>query len=225
MSSTRLKVAAGVAGPIAFLLGSTIIGATRADYDPTRHFVSLLSLTAAGWPMTLTFLVSGVLLLIDADGLAAAMLPGRGRRAVPAGIGLAGLGLVLAGIFATDPIQGYPPGTPLEMPSTASPQAALHLIGALLLFGGMAAAATFGARRSWLDGDRRWAWYSLITAILVLVANAVTSTPPGSISPLAGVAGLLQRISITAGLVWVLLTSLRMLRWAVPGSTRAAPRR
>ena len=213
---TRGLLAAGVAGPILFALAFSWLGAIRPDYDPMRHFVSLLSLTAAGLPMTITFLVSGALIAVAGVGLRGAMPAGRGRVAIPLATSLAGLGFVLAGIFPTDPVQGYPPGTPLEMPSTASPSAALHLTGAFLFFGGMTVAAAFAARRFGIAGERGWAAYSAVSAILILVANAVTSTPPGTISPLAPVAGILQRISIIAGLAWLALLCLRLGRSAVP---------
>jgi hypothetical protein len=183
-----------------------------------RQFVSLLSLTPEGWLQTVNFLVSGALIVAGGVGLWMAIPSGIGRRAIPIGVVFGGLGFVIAGIFPTDPIQGYPPGTPLEMPATASATAAVHLTGAFLFFGGIAAAALIGARRFARDGEPVWAAVSLASGLLTLVANLVTSTPPGTISPLASVAGLLQRISITAGLAWIALVSGRLLRQTVPAS-------
>ena len=209
MVLTRSLLATGVAGAVLFVVAFIALGAIRSGYDPMRHFVSLLSLTPEGWPMTITFLLCGLSIVLGGAGLWRTMPRGRGARAIPFGTGLAGLGLVLAGIFPTDPVQGYPPGTPLEMPATASPQAAIHVAGAFLLFFGAAAAAIGGARRALVDGDRPWLWFSTSCAVLVLAANTVTSTPPGTISPVAAVAGLLQRISIVAALGWIAAACFR----------------
>jgi hypothetical protein len=224
MISRGLLVGAA-AGSILFAVGSAWLGATRPDYDPMRHFVSLLSLTPAGPPMIVIFLVTGALIAGGGVGLVAAIPAGRGRIAVPLGTTLAGLGFVLAGLFPTDPVQGYPPGTPLEMPSSASATAAVHLTGALLFFGGATAAAAFAARRFRAAGQTGWAAYSAASAVVILVANAVTSTPPGAISPLASVAGLLQRVSILAALLWfvaVCVAAARTLRREKPEPGLAA---
>jgi hypothetical protein len=225
MVSTRGLLAAGVAGSVLFVLAFTFLGAIRPDYDPMRQFVSLLSLTAAGPPMTITFLVCGALIALGGVGLRAALPAGSGRVAIPLGTALAGIGFVLAGIFPTDPVQGYPPGTPLEMPSTASVSAALHVTGAFLFFGGMTVAAGFAARRFRALAEPGWAAYSAVSAILVFVANAVTSTPPGTISPLAPVAGLLQRVAIIAGLAWLALVCLRLSRHPVTRALDVDPGR
>jgi hypothetical protein len=216
VGSTRILLAAGVLGPVVFVVGFTLLGALRAAYDPMRQFVSLLSLTPEGWLQTVNFLVSGALIVAGGVGLWMAIPSGIGRRAIPVGVALGGLGFVIAGIFPTDPIQGYPPGTPLEMPATASITAAVHLTGAFLFFGGITVGALIGARRFARDGEPAWAAASLACGLLTLVVNLVTSTPPGTISPVASVAGLLQRISITAGLAWIALLSGRLLRQTAP---------
>jgi hypothetical protein len=212
--ASRGWLVAGVVGPAIFVAGFTGLGAVRLGYDPMRHHVSLLSLTADGWPQTINFLASGLLVLLAAFGLAAALADGPGRRAIPIAVALTGLGLIVAGIFPTDPVQGYPPGTPLEMPSTASTSAVIHVTAALVLFAALTVAALAGARRLQVRGRAGPAALSLLVAIVVLVANAATSTPPGTISPVAPIAGLLQRISLIAGLGWIAWFSLRTLRSA-----------
>ena len=103
-----------------FVVGFVSIGALRADYDPMRQFVSLLSLTADGWQQVVNFLVTGVLVVGGALGLRRVMTNGPGSTWVPILIGLAGIGIIVAGASATDPAQGYPPGTPPGLPSTYS---------------------------------------------------------------------------------------------------------
>lgn len=220
---TRILLACGVAGPIVFVAGFLVLGATRRDYDPMRQFVSLLSLTADGWPMTLVFLVSGVLVIGAAIGLRRALEPGPGGRWIRIGVGLAGIGLVGAGLFPTDAIQGYPPGAPTVMPSTASPSAAIHLLAALLIFLFLPVAAVLAGRRFRREGQSAAAAYSVASGIVMVVANAVTSAAPGTAGLFPGLAGLLQRVSLIAGFAWLAWFALEVAgTWIRDGSRERA---
>lgn len=85
-------------------------------------------------------------------------------------VGLFGLGLVIAGVFATDPGQGYPPGVPLSG-SEQTWHGWVHGINALLFFLVALPGACFVlARRFAADPQhRRWATYSWVTGALILV--------------------------------------------------------
>jgi hypothetical membrane protein len=200
---TRLLLACGVAGPILLVAGFLLLGAVRRDYDPMRQFVSLLALTAEGWTMTALFIASGVLVIAATIGLRRALPSGPGSRWIPITVGLAGLGLILAGIFPTDPVQGYPPGAPTVMPATASPTAAVHLVAALLIFLFLPVAAFVASRRLRADGRTLAAAASLAGGIVMITANAVTSAAPGTAGLVPDIAGLLQRISLIAGFAWL----------------------
>jgi hypothetical protein len=214
---TRVLLAGGVAGPILFIGSFMLLGATRRDYDPMRQFVSLLSLSPDGWPMTLTFVASGILVIAAAIGMRRVLQFGPGCRWIPLLVGLTGVGLVAAGFFPTDPLQGYPPGAPLVMPASASTHAVLHLLGALLIFVLLPAAGLIAARRFAVDQRPAWAAYSAASAIVMLVANALTSASPGSAGMVPDVAGLLQRVSLVAGFVWLAAFSGSLLQtWQEP---------
>ena len=138
---------AGAAAPIVFTTVYLVDGATRTGYDPLRHQVSLLELGDRGWLMTVNFLVTGVLLFFFAAGVRAWLRDGPGALATPVAIGAAGMGLLLAGIFPTQPLFGYPPGTPEGMATDVTPASVAHLLGAfLLIFGLIAAALSFAVR-------------------------------------------------------------------------------
>ena len=210
--ATSRLLACGIAGPIVFVAGFLAIGATRRDYDPMRHFVSLLSLTSDGWSMAVVFVASGILVVAAAIGLRRVLEPGSGDRWIPLGVGLAGAGLVLAGLFPTDAVQGYPPGAPTVMPSSASPTGAVHLLAALLIFLFLPIAALVAARRLRAEGRTTAGVGSAACGIVMLVANAVTSAQPGTAGLVPGVAGLLQRASLIAGFVWLAWFSFDRLR-------------
>ena len=131
---------AGVIAPILFTGVYLVAGATRAGYDPLRHQVSLLSLGDGGWVMIATFLGSGALVIAFAIALRIRLHDGRGAIAGPVAIGLAGAGLELAGLFSTQPLFGYPPGTPEGMATDVSPASLAHVLGAVLLVFGLIAA-------------------------------------------------------------------------------------
>ena len=83
-------------------------------------------------------------------------------------VGLYGLGLIAAGIFVADPINGFPPGLPES--STISWHALLHFVSAAIAFLGLIAACFVFARRFAALRQRGWATYSLVTGILFLGA-------------------------------------------------------
>jgi hypothetical protein len=210
--STRMLLTGGVVGPVLFVVVFTVLGATRPGYDPMRMFVSLLMLSDGGWVQVASFLISGLLIVGAAIGLRRVLTPGPGCRLAPIGVGLAGVGLIVAGIFPTDPVQGYPPGTPLGLPLTASWHAVLHVLGALLFFGGLPFASIVLTQRFSSHGAIGWAVYSATSGIGMFLFNLVTSASPGTVGMFPDVAGLLQRIAIVLGLAWLALLSLQFSR-------------
>src|SRR6185295_12186986 len=111
MNTKTLLRCGVIAGPL-FTLAWIIEGATRAGYDPLRHPISSLAIGEAGWTQTANFIVTGLLLLAFAVGLRRALQPRGGSWWGPVLVGAVGLGLLGAGLFVTDPLSGYPPGTP-----------------------------------------------------------------------------------------------------------------
>jgi hypothetical protein len=109
--TTKTLLACGaIAGPL-FVLASILEGATRAHYQPLRHPVSSLELGDFGWTQRANFLVAGGLTLAFAIGLRRALRPLGGSTWGPLLVGAHAIGLLGAGIFVTDPVSGYPPGT------------------------------------------------------------------------------------------------------------------
>ncbi|MFF4734129.1 DUF998 domain-containing protein [Streptomyces mirabilis] len=107
MGNQALLACGIAAGPV-FTLAYLLEGASRVDYKPFRHPVSSLSLGRAGWVQTVNFLFVGLLSLILAVGL---WHVGPSRWG-PLLMGTWAVGLLGAGVFQTDPVSGYPPGTP-----------------------------------------------------------------------------------------------------------------
>jgi hypothetical membrane protein len=203
---TRWLLTGGVIGPILFVVVFLAEGWTRAGYDPMRVFVSLLSLSDQGWQQVANFVVSGLLVVGGAVGLRRVLVDGPGCKWVPRLIGLAGVGLILAGIFVTDPAQGYPPGAPLGMPASQSWHGVVHQLASTFVFIGLPIAMVVMARRFRGEGSR-WALYCWLSAagVLVFLFTGLAFTP---------VAGLLQRVAILLALGWVAQVMWRFRREA-----------
>ena len=204
---TRWLLACGALGGFGFIAVFLIAGAIRPHYDPRYQPVSALSLSGGGWVQIANFVVTGLLMLACALGLRRALASGRGATWGPILIGVFGLGLVGAGVFVTDPGFGYPPGAPSGVPATASLHGTLHNLVSLVVFVSVSIAC-FVLRFSAQPRSRIWAVYSFITGLAVpafLVASSVAwfSGGPG---------GLFQRLSISAGWVWVGLLAIRTIR-------------
>ena len=155
------------------------------------------------------------MLLSGAGGLARGAGPAARGRAVPALIGAAGAGLVAAAVFATDPVSGYPPGTPDALPELSRAGAA-HNLAAIPVFFGLPAAALACGWRSWRRGQRGFGVYSAGTGISMLATMALASAGFGQSPRLVNLGGLFQRASIITGFAWLSARFARALRAARP---------
>jgi len=211
---TRRLLRCGVAAGPVFVAVFLLEGAVRDGYRPLRHPVSSLALGPRGWVQAGNFAVAG------AAGLARAGDRAASRRAAPALIGAAGAGLIGSAVFTTDPVSGYPPGTPdaLTQPSRTG---TAHNLAAVPVFIGLPAAALACAWRSWRAGQRRFGLYSAGTAVTMLAAMTLAGAGFGQSPRLVSLGGLFQRASIITGLAWLTALSARALRRT---PTTASPR-
>jgi Protein of unknown function (DUF998) len=203
---------AGLVAPILFTGVYLIEGATRRDYDPIRLQVSLLSLGDRGGIQVASFLVNGVLLVAFATALRSRLRDGRGALAAPMALGLSGLGMIVAGLFTTQPMFGYPPGAPASLADDVTPTSVLHLLGAFLLFFGLAGATIAFARRYWQDGRGAWAAACVAAGLVVLVSFGASGGGPSGQLLFQEISGLLQRVSLVTGLGWVAAIAVMEIR-------------
>jgi hypothetical protein len=204
-----LLVCGVLAGPV-FTLGWLVGGAVRADYDPLRHFVSSLSIGPQGWTQIAVFVVTGALLVAFAVGLRLLADPASGRVFGPLAFGLIGLALIGAGVFVTDPLLGYPPGSPL-IPTIRTTSGLLHDLCGVPFFLGLPLTCFQFGRRFAKQGERGWAGYSALSGVAMLAAF-IAARAGVRASEDFGYAGLLQRVTLVAGFAWTTLIAARMLR-------------
>ena len=208
---TRRLLRCGMwAGPV-FTAAFLAEGASRDGYRPLRHPVSSLALGPRGWTQTANFAVTGVLCLAGAAGLRLAGDLPAGSRTGSAMVAAVGAGLLGSAAFRTDPVGGYPPGTP-DMPAKPSRTGTAHTLAALPVFFGLSAAAACYGRRSWRVGQSRgFAIYCAATAVTVPVTAVLAGAGYSQESRLGGYGGLLQRAGIITGFAWLTAASARAL--------------
>lgn len=197
MTMKRALLWCGVVGPVLFTLAYVVEGATRAGYDPIRDPVSSLALGDLGWTQTVNFLVAGMLFAAFAAGL---WLSGQGK-ALPVLVGVAGVGLLGAGVFVTDPVSPYPPGTPI--PQTPTTLGLLHDLFSLGVFFGLPVAMLVAALRFGRARRAGWAVYSILTAVAFFALFVAASAGFSGDPTLAPIGGLLQRLCVTVGFAWI----------------------
>ena len=207
---TRGLLGCGLAAGPVFVTTFLVEGAIRERYRPLRHPVSSLALGSRGRIQTVNFAVTGTLVLAGAAGLERAGDRALSTRAGRALIAAAGAGLIGAAVFATDPVSGYPPGTPdaLTQPSRTGE---LHNLTAVPVFLGLPAAAFACGWRSFRSGHRRFGWYCAATATTMLATTVLAGAGFGQESRLVNLAGLFQRASIVTGFGWLTALSAQAL--------------
>jgi hypothetical membrane protein len=205
-----------VAGPL-FVGVFLLTGALRPAYDPLRHPVSLLALGPGGWVQSVNFCVSGLLYLAFAAGLWRTHGPWAATRAGIVLVAATAAGLVGAGIFPTDPVSGYPPGTPDRMTGRSGPAALLHDLSSAPVFLGLPVAMLLWARAFRRRGRPGWAVGSAGCAAAVLLAFVLAGAGFAQAPALVHLGGLFQRVSISVGMGWLTALGAGALRAARAG--------
>lgn len=206
---TRSLLGYGVlAGPF-YILVVLAQALLRSGFDLAHDDVSLLSNGAYGWVQRVNFGLTGLMVIACAIGMQRALSGGRAAAWAPRLLGLYGVGLIGAGIFSADPMNGFPPGTPDGRPAHVSVAGTLHLVAAGIGFLGLIL-ATFLLARYFASNDmRRWAAGSALTGILFLLGFAGLASGSSSAGIVLGFwAALLIAWS------WLAATSIHLYRRA-----------
>jgi hypothetical protein len=150
----------------------------RPGFDLAHDDASLLSNGSLGWIQVANFVLTGLMVVLCAAGMRRAM--GSGAIWAPVLLGVFGLGMIAAGIFVADPMNGFPAGAPAGRPETISVHGLLHIASAGIGFLGLIAACFVMARRFARQHNRTWKWFSLATGVIFLAAFAGVASGSGS---------------------------------------------
>jgi hypothetical membrane protein len=180
----------GVIGPVVFVADWVILGLVRAGYSPVDSAISRLAeLGASTRPaMTIGFVVYGVGLL----GYGAAL-----RRSVPgpAWLFAVGTGVAVLGVGA------FPLGTPTSD--------AVHGLCASVGYVCLAVVPLAVSLPVKAQGHTRALWLSVVAGVVTggfLIATVMVGPAHG----------LTQRIGLTVGDTWVLISAVILLRQSLP---------
>ncbi|MGS0688588.1 DUF998 domain-containing protein [Nakamurella sp. GG22] len=195
-----------IAGPF-YVVVSLAQAAVRDGFDLTRHECSLLANGSAGWVQVVNLIVTGLMVLAAAAGYRRALGAGVGRRSAPILLGVFGAGLVGAGVFRADPMNGFPVGIPDGPPLEPTIAGTLHLAFAGVGFLALIAAALLLAVRFSRQGRRTRAVSSAIAGLALLAGFAALAS--GSTSAVINLAFTAAVLFVWA---WLSSTSLLLYR-------------
>ena len=183
--TTRRLAIGGVVGPAAFVTAWAVLGARMPGYDPTTDAISRLAADGASSQVRMTagFVAFGVGVPLFAVALRDA-LPGRAWMTAAA-TGIATLGVAA---FPLDGWAGDPP----------------HAMAASIGYVTLAATPLLAAGPLADLGHRRAAFASRVIGVAALVCLAGTTVAERS--------GLLQRMGLTLGDIWLVVAAVGILR-------------
>jgi hypothetical protein len=156
-----------------------------------------------GWIQVATFLLTGALTLGYAVAARRVLCGGPAGTWGPILLAVQGAGLLVAGAFRLDPMDGFPPGTPAGPPTSMSWPAMVHNAAGSLTFLSMIALCFVLARRFGAIGHRRWAVYGRICGLAFAA---------GLVWALAGGRGgsLTLFLGVVAAWTWIALSAVRL---------------
>jgi hypothetical protein len=195
------------AGPL-FVIAALVIGSFRERYNQLRLPISLLAVGNYGWIQIVNFVVCGLSMIALALGMRT-ILTGRGSTWAPLLIAIVGLGLVGAGLSPTDPGQGFPPGGQAEPGPTLHGH--LHDVFSIAVFVGLPATMFVLARHFDERGELGWARCASICGVALAAGFIVILVAFNSEVWIANVAGLIQRLWVAIGFVFLSVMALHLL--------------
>jgi hypothetical protein len=198
---TRTLLACGAVAGLLLPALALIQAVTREGFDLRRHYLSQLSTGDLGWIQMANFVVTGLLYIAFAVGVWRVLHPGRAGTWGPLLIGAYGICLLIAGVFVTDPANGFPRGTPDGVPSQISWHSVVHGIAAVVSFLFLIAACFVFARRFAALRQRGWMAYSIASGLVCFVLPWAPSAWPGVTLFAGGVVGWAWVVAIAVRLM------------------------
>jgi len=198
--TTKLYLLLGVGAAVVFVAVVLIEGALRSGYNPVYHTGSELELGERGWIQRANFFVVGLGMFAFAAGINQALDTLIGAVL----LAIFGFGLFISGVFAPDPVRGYPPGAPIEPRAEPSWRARIHYVSGPVAFLAVLGACLAVA----LQLDAFWQWYTLATAVAGLGMTVWTAL---AFQRDAANTGLVQRGLLFVYFTWIVLVGAHLL--------------
>jgi hypothetical protein len=204
---TRSLLGYGViAGPFYLAVG-LIQAFVRDGFDLARHSLSVLANGPGGWVQTVNFLITGLMVIAAAVGIA--RVPAVKARAACWFLGTFGASMIVAAAFRADPVDGFPPGTPEGIPASISTTGLLHFVAGAVGFIALGVSCLLAARAMSRLNERSLARLSLASGVVVLLGFFGGALLGSHASPVLGI-----WIAVVVGWAWLAIMSLRLYRMA-----------
>ena len=199
--ATRFLLRCGVAAGPFYLAVSLAQAFLREGFDLARHSLSVLANGPGGWIQSANLALTGLMVLAAAVGFKRALGPkSRGLAWFLGGYGMA---MIVAAVFRTDPVDGFPPGTPLGPPTSISTSGLIHFIAGGLGFTFLGISCLFAARTMRRLKGSSLALLSLLSGLGVLLGFF-----GGIFLSAGGILGIW--FAVVVGWVWLSVMSLRL---------------
>lgn len=212
---TRALLACGaVVGPV-YVAVTAAQALTRDGFDLSRHPFNALTAGDLGWIHRTNLFLAGVLTVLFAVGVGRVLRPGRGARWGPRLLGLYGLGMMIGGVFSSNPVSGFPPGTSPETTWHGMVHVAARGSGYVVLI----AASLVIAGRFAAEGLRGWAWFSRAAVAMALgVFPIIIAT-----GVLRSTLNVLFLVPLALTWAWVAALAVHLYRRVERGDRDAVP--
>lgn len=203
-AATRSALWCGVvAGP--FYLATGLAQAfVREGFDLARHPLSMLANGPGGWVQTANFVLTGLMVLAAAGGFGRML--GSSSRALPWFLGGFGAAMIVAAAFPADPVDGFPPGTPVGPPTSISTTGVVHFAAGGLGFIFLAISCFLAARAMSRRNLPSLARLSLASGLVVVLGFF------GGVALPMGILGIWAAVIV--GWAWLAILSHRLNRLA-----------
>ncbi len=188
----------GLIGPVFFIVSFSVQGIFKEDYSVLRYPISSLAIGQNGWVQVVSFLITGLLIFLFAVGVYQKL----NNRLIAVLLGLVALGLIASGIFTTDPVYGYPADEPFIYREFTL-HGKLHTLFSLLVFINIPVTCFIMGKYFHSLKKMQWKYYSVSTGIAMLLLFLLTGVAFNQLWGLGAVAGLLQRLCVISGFVWI----------------------
>ncbi|MFI5864137.1 DUF998 domain-containing protein [Streptomyces sp. NPDC051546] len=197
---TRSLLACAVVASPLWAFVSLTQAATRQGFDITRHPLSALSNGSLGWLQISNFLLAGALLALGTGGLRRALRGTPGGTWAPRLVRIAGIGMIAAGAFVMDPLDGFPLGAPSAETATLTWHSYAHFAAGSVTFTSLIAACYVLGRHFGRAGNRRYAIASRIAGTALLLGNgwAVSGGRAGTLTLAVGAVTAMLWVSVVA---------------------------
>jgi len=199
--TVNLFVLSGIAAPLVFSVVVFTLSSIQPGYDPVSQIISILG--AEGSPFAhimnlFGFFLSGILTILFGIGIHFGLKNGNPSKIVPISVVLAGILLILAGMFSCNP-------------GCTDDSASSILHGWFSKLSGFCFVVAMSAFAYQYKDNADWKRHGMLSFGVMAASILVWSL--FLFAPIESIVGLVQRLGVSLSLIWMALTSYRLYKF------------